>query len=165
MNVRALALVLLTAAVLAMLIARAVSVRGLERIKREEGLRLTPYPDEGGAMTIGYGHKILPGESFTKITPEEAEAILRRDLALAERAVKKGVTVSISQAQYDALVSFAFNVGVNGFLSSTLLRKLNGGDATGAAAEFLRWDKVKGEKNKILALRRMREKKMFEGVA
>lgn len=152
-----------------MLIARSVSVRGLDQLKHDEGLRLEPYRDEKGVLTIGYGHKILPGESFTKITPQEAERILRSDIALAERAVKKGVKVSISQAQYDALVSFAFNAGVNGFLTSTLLRKLNAGDAAGAAREFLRWENVCDatgcKKSKVLALRRAREKKLFEGVA
>ena len=169
MNARALTIALIAAAVLAMLIARAVSVRGLDKLKREEGLRLKRYRDEKGVWTIGYGHKILPGENLTEITEPEAEAILRKDIALAERAVRKGVKVPITQAQFDALVSFAFNVGVNAFHGSTLLRKLNAGDAAGAAKQFTVWDNICDptgcKESKVLALRRMREKKMFEGVA
>lgn len=138
-----------------------ISQTGLDKIKRHEGLRLYPYKDEAGHWTIGYGHKLLPGEWYDKINEQQAEDLLRQDLAIAESAVNDLVKVPLSQNQYDALVSFVYNVGVNAFRESTLLRKLNAGDYTGAAAEFPRWKYAGGKVSSILVRRRAREQDLF----
>ena len=130
---------------------------GLNLLKSFEGLVIHPYDDadtswprkmilEGdpvrGVLTIGYGHTgpdVKPGKL---ITPSEAESLLRRDISRSERAVSKYVKVSIRQNQFDAMVSLAFNIGVDAFRLSTVLRKLNNGDDYGAADAFLLWKKV-----------------------
>lgn len=137
------------------------SARGIEVIKRHEGLRLTVYTDAAGHKTIGYGHKLLPGEHYTRITEAEAGALLRADLAAAENAVRELVTVRLDQSQFDALVSFTFNLGRANLASSTLLRKLNAGDYVGAAAEFERWNKAGGRVLAGLVARRADEAALF----
>ena len=119
------------------------SINGQDIIKNHEALRLTVYPDQRGLPTIGYGHLLKPGESFPNgINEEQAGALLVGDLATAENAVNAGVKVSITQNQFDALVSLAFNIGAGAFRSSTVLRKLNAGDVAGSAAAFALWNKV-----------------------
>lgn len=144
----------------------------LKLVRESEGLRLTAYTCVAGVPTIGYGHT----KGVTKaqvdggrtISQESAEALLIEDLTKTAQAVDKLVTVSASGRQRDALVSFAFNVGVAALAGSTLLRKLNAGDYDGAAAEFLKWDKatVKGKKVSLpgLTSRRAAERKLFLGV-
>jgi lysozyme len=124
-----------------------VSPAGLAELKRLEGFRAEPYPDQAGHLTIGYGHKVLPGESFTRITSAEGEQLLAADVAAAEAMLARYVTVPLTQGQRDALTSFLFNVDSddNGaFRESTLLRLLNAGDYEGARAELARWVFVKG---------------------
>lgn len=117
--------------------------------------------------TIGYGHTAaagppVPAAGLT-ITPAEADAILGRDLARFEAAVTRLVTVALSQHEFDALVSFTFNVGEGALGRSTLLRKLNAGDGSGAAAEFGRWNKAGGRVLAGLTRRRAEERAMFTG--
>jgi len=123
-----------------------ISEGGIDRLKRHEALygepNLTPYRDQAGHWTIGYGHKLREGEWYERITPEKAEDLLREDLAVAEGAVNDYVTVPLTQSQHDALVSFVYNVGVYNFQESTLLEKLNAGDYAGAANEFPKWKYV-----------------------
>lgn len=142
-----------------------ISQAGLNRIKRHEAFSPVPYLDEAGKPTIGWGHLIRPGESFTRITEAQGEDILRRDLAEAESAVDRLVKVSLTQSQYDALVSLVFNIGAAAFAGSTLLSKLNAGDYDGAYAEFPRWNKVtvSGVKvvSNILSKRRADEQALF----
>lgn len=102
-----------------------ISQNGLDLIKKSESFAPLPYICPAGKLTIGYGHCILPHESFTKITEKDAEEILRKDAAIAENCINKAVKVPLTQNQFDALVSFIFNVGCAAFLKSTLLRKLN----------------------------------------
>lgn len=153
----------------AFVVYRRLSDSGVRLIESEEAFRATPYPDEAGLMTIGYGHKIKPGEHFTSITEAQGVAILRRDVADAEAAVNRFVKVPVSQTQFDALTSFVYNVGADAFAGSTLLRLLNAGNAAGAAAEFDRWNHV--HKNGVLVAsagltnRRARERALFEAVA
>lgn len=129
-------------------------------IKKWEGLRLNAYQDVVGVWTIGYGHTgtAKPG---MRITPQEAERLLRQDLAWAERAVANGVKVPISQPMFDAMVSLCFNVGAGAFSKSTLLRKLNAGDIEGAAREFKRWNKGGGRVIQGLVNRRADEERLF----
>ena len=114
-------------------------------VKREEGLKLTAYICPGGVKTIGYGHALKPGESVKEITEEAALYILREDLGNALDAIDTYVTVKLNDNQIVALCSFIFNVGVDAFRKSTLLKKLNAhAKLSDVASEFARWDKVKG---------------------
>ena len=119
------------------------SINGLDRIKEHEALRLTKYRDQAGKWTIGYGHLIRAFESFPgAITEEQALGLLVSDLATAESAVNAVVRVPITQEQFDALVSLAFNIGAGAFRGSTVVKRLNAGDAVGAAAAFAMWNKI-----------------------
>lgn len=135
---------------------RRIDAESLACIKRWEGLRLTAYRDVAGRLTIGYGHTAGVREGMT-ITEAEAEAWLRRDLAPAELAVDAAVTVPLTAPQFGALVSFVFNVGVNAFRASTLLRKLNAGDYEAVPRELLRWTKADGRQVAGLVNRRNAE--------
>ena len=119
------------------------SINGIDRIKEHEALRLTKYLDQAGKWTIGYGHLIRAFESFPgPITEEKALGLLVADLAAAESAVNANVKVAITQEQFDALVSLAFNIGSGNFRGSSVVRRLNAGDAIGAAAAFALWNKI-----------------------
>lgn len=113
-----------------------LSKRGAEFIGRFEGLVLRPYNDPLGYATVGYGHllgkhRVTPAEraKYAHFSRVDAIKLLQADAAKASKAVHDHVKPKINQAQHDALVSFVFNVGVgdanNGFLGSTLLKKLN----------------------------------------
>ena len=136
------------------------SQAGIDLITSFEGCRLTAYQDSVGVWTIGYGHTSGVYQGMT-ITEEEAIAFLRQDLKTAENAVNSNVTYGINQNQFDALVSFTFNVGTGNFTSSTLLKKLNAGDVNGAANEFDRWIYAGGQVLEGLVRRRAAEKQMF----
>lgn len=134
------------------------SQAGIDLIKSHEGLRLEWYLCPANKPTIGYGHVILSGEQHLKaapITEPQAEAILAQDLVKFERSVLRQVKVVLSQGEFDALVSFAFNIGGTALSKSTLLRKLNAGDREGAANEFGRW--VFANKRKLPGLVKRRE--------
>ncbi|MCG7598862.1 lysozyme [Halomonas sp. McH1-25] len=136
------------------------SDRGVELIKEFEGCRLRAYQDSAGVWTIGYGSTtdVEPGDC---ITPEAAERLLRRDLQEAEETVEALVKVPLNQCQFDALVSFAFNLGYGNLSSSTLLRKLNAHNYSGAQAEFKRWIYAGGQKLAGLERRREAEAQLF----
>ena len=136
--------------------------QGLALIKRFEGLMLEPYKDVGGKLTIGYGHLIRPGEFFTQLSEKEAEALLLKDVAVAEAVVKRNVKVRINAQQYSALVSLVYNVGQGHFEDSTLLELLNKGDYNSASKQFMRWVHVDGDRIKGLVTRRIAEKELFD---
>ena len=139
-----------------------ISERGIALIKSFEGLRLQAYmPTPDDVPTIGYGS--TKGVSMgMEITKEDAHARLLADLADAETCVRKRCTgINITQGQYDAMVSFVFNVGCRAFSDSTLLKCLLDGDDDKAAEQFLRWNK---QGNKVLAgltRRRFEESELF----
>ncbi|ABI89811.1 MULTISPECIES: lysozyme [Burkholderia] len=136
--------------------------QGIALIKQFEGLRLARYLDAVGKPTIGYGHLILPNERFTRpLTPAEAEALLRRDLRGAELNLRKLLHVPVTQQQFDALMSFVFNLGAGRLRSSTLLRYLNAGARTRAADQFLVWNKAGGKPLAGLTKRRQAERALF----
>ena len=137
-----------------------INEAGLALIKDFEGLRLNAYQDAVGVWTIGYGHTstAYPGQS---ITTAQATALLRQDVANFEDAVTRAVQVPITENQFAALVSFAYNVGSGALNSSTLLRKLNAGDTFGAADEFLRWNRAGGQVLAGLTRRREAERALF----
>lgn len=133
-------------------------------IKKFEGCRLDAYPDPasgGDPWTIGYGHtgpEVSPGLT---ISQDIADAYLLKDVTHAGDAIERVVTVDMTQGQFDALCSFVFNLGVNAFLKSTLLRKLNAGDYLGAAQEFPKWCHADGHILNGLVKRRAAEESLF----
>ena len=140
-----------------------ISDAGIALIKSFEGLRLEAYPDPatgGDPWTIGYGHtgEVRPG---MVITEAEAEQLLRQDIVQFEMCVNRLLQVTVTQGQFDALVSFAFNLGCANLRKSTLMRKLNAGDAEGAAAEFLVWNRAAGRVMAGLTRRREAERDLF----
>lgn len=140
-----------------------ISDAGIALIKSFEGLRLEAYPDPatgGEPFTVGYGHtgEVTPG---MVITEAEAEELLRQDIVQFEMCVNGALQVPVTQGQFDALVSFAFNLGCGNLRRSTLLRKLNAGDATGAAAEFAVWNRAAGRVMAGLTRRREAERDLF----
>lgn len=140
-----------------------ISDAGLALIKSFEGLRLEAYPDPatgGDPWTIGYGHT-GDVEQGQVITEAEADEILRQDVAQFEMCVNSVLLVPVTQGQFDALVSFAFNVGCRNLRNSTLLRKLNAGDVDGAAAEFAVWNRAAGKIMAGLSRRRAAERDIF----
>lgn len=116
-----------------------IGEKGLALIKEFESFVSFPYTCPAGKLTIGYGHVVLQDEEFTKITPEEGEKLLINDCAIAENCINKLVKVELNQNQFDALVSFVFNVGRENFFASTLLKQLNKKDYNEAAEQFTRW--------------------------
>ena len=138
------------------------SQRGLDLIKQFEGLKLTAYVCPAGVLTIGYGTTagVTPGMT---ITAERAEQLLRQDIAKFERGVRDSVKVPLTENQFSALVSFAYNVGLGAFRTSTLLRLLNKGEYAQAAEQFGRWNKAGGKVLPGLTRRRAAERKLFEG--
>lgn len=139
-----------------------ISQEGINVIKKFEGCKLRTYPDTGGIPTIGYGHTGTDVHSGQCISQQEANNLFRKDVERFEKAVNTEVKVPLSQNQFDALVSFAFNVGQGNLHSSTLLKKLNHSDYQGAAQEFPRWCKD-SQGHELLGLKRRREaeKKLF----
>lgn len=141
-----------------------ISDSGLAALKREEGCKLTAYPDSRGVWTIGTGHTgRVDGVAVHKgmtITQDTADRLLRDDLSWVEHCIAERVTVPLNQNQYDALCSLIFNIGANAFIGSTVRRQLNAGNYTAAADAFLKWSRA-GSNPTILAPRRGRERAMF----
>lgn len=140
-----------------------VSKKGIDLIKKFEGLRLTAYVCPAGVLTIGYGHTGADVKPGMRISEEEAERLLWKDTESAQQTVSSFVSVKLNQNEYDALVSFTFNVGPTAFVNSTLLRLLNhGADRKVVAGEFGRWVKAGSDKPVPgLVRRREEEKKLF----
>lgn len=127
----------------------------VELIKRWEGLRLGAYRDLVGVLTIGYGHTGPDVEEGMRITEQEAETLLRADLRRFERAVEDMVEVELTDGQFGALVSLAFNIGATRLRDSTLIKLLNEGDYEGAKGEFIKWRRAGGKV--VEGLQRRRE--------
>lgn len=138
-----------------------ISNAGLDLIKQFEGLYLKAYRCPAGVPTIGYGHTAGVAMGQT-ITQQQADDYLRRDVRQFERAVARLATVPLTQGQFDALVSFAFNLGEGALARSTLLRLLNEGKYTEAALQFGRWVKGGGKELPGLVRRRAAERALFE---
>ena len=137
------------------------SPTGRAMIASFEGLRLTAYQDIVGVWTIGYGHTgpdVKPGLAITR---QQADQLLVNDLARFERGVNALVTVRLNQNQFDALVSFSYNLGLSSLQGSTLLRLLNAGNFQAAADQFLRWNRAGGKEVAGLTRRRAEERKLF----
>lgn len=141
------------------------SDKGIALIKQFEGCKLTAYQDSVGVWTIGYGWTQpvdgKPIRAGMTIKQETAERLLKTGLVSYEIDVSRLVKVGLTQGQFDALVSFTYNLGVRSLSTSTLLRKLNAGDYAGAADEFLRWNKAGGKVLNGLTRRREAERALF----
>jgi lysozyme len=137
------------------------SQQGQDFIRSYEKFRATQYLDERDLPTIGYGHKIKPGESFSTLTEEQAEQLFASDLGWAEDEVNDAVKVDLSQNQIDACVSLCFNIGVGNFGGSTLVRLLNASQFDQAAEQFPRWDHEGAKESEGLLKRREAEKAIF----
>jgi len=143
-----------------------VSDKCINMIKHHEGFVRKPYQDPIGLWTVGVGHLIgdgkkLPKEWNKEFTDEEVDNILCEDLERFEIGIQRLTKVSLTQSQFDALVSFSFNVGLGNFQSSTLRSKLNRGDYEGASNEFPKWRKAGGKILKGLVKRRADERNLF----
>ncbi len=150
-----------------------LSNKGEFLIKNFEELRLNAYRDGAGVWTIGYGstqyhdgRAVKPGDKLLNQT--QAEALFTNTLSMYTNAVSRFVIVPLTQNQFDALVSFTYNVGTGAFKESTLLKLLNCKNYEGAAAEFIKWDKITdpatGRKVicSYLAARRKMESQLFQ---
>ena len=140
-----------------------ISEKGIEFIIREEGERLTAYKCPAGVWTIGVGHTGKDVKKGMVITKEQSRELLKQDLKRFEMCVDTNINHILKQHEFDALVSFAFNVGCEAFRLSTLRKKINSyAPATEIAAEFRKWRKGGGKVLPVLVARREREIKLFQ---
>lgn len=155
-----------------------VSDKLIEMIKHDEGVKTRPYQCPALLWTVGVGHVIDPNhikvplaqrkdlpipEGWDRtLSMDEVDNILKQDLARFEAGVMRLCPKGKSQGQFDALVSFSFNVGLGNLQNSTLRMKHNREDYEGAAQEFLKWNKAGGKVLKGLDKRRKGEKALYE---
>ena len=142
-----------------------LSDAGLNFIKRFEGLSLEPYQCSAGVWTIGYGHTghLLDGtpvEDASSITEEEAEALLEQDTQTAVSAVN-ALSLDLNQEQFDAVVSFVYNIGAGAFADSRLYKAILDNDTSNIEPQFMRWVNAGGKRVRGLVNRRAAEAKLF----
>lgn len=132
-----------------------------ELIRKFEGCRLMPYMDMVGIWTVGYGSttEVVPGE---RISQAEAEDRLQEDVETAEKCINDAVKVPLTQNQFDALVSWVFNLGCKRFRQSTMLQKINEQKWQEASIELRKWDMAGGRQVDGLMRRRAAESKLFD---
>ena len=138
------------------------SAEGLALIKKFEGLELTAYKCAAGVWTIGYGHTkdVQEGDEWSEA---HADHMLEVELEEFEEYINDNVTVALSQNQFDALVSWVYNLGPANLKASTMLKVLNSGDYEGVPAQIKRWNKAGGKVLKGLIRRREAEALLFIG--
>ncbi|MCG7878335.1 MAG: lysozyme [Candidatus Thiodiazotropha endolucinida] len=141
---------------------RHITQDGIDLIKRFEGFSSTVYICPAGYQTIGYGHLVRSGESFNEISETEAEELLRKDVESAERAVLRLVNVPLTDGQFDALVSFTFNLGSGAFQRSTLRRKVNHQAHAEVPEQLMRWVWARGRMLRGLVIRRTSEASAYK---
>ena len=140
------------------------SDKGIEQIKSFEGFRTMPYKDTGGKLTVGYGHLMVHGDGLVEgspITMGQATQLLRNDLQAAENCVNSTGT-ALTQNEFDALVSFVYNLGCPAFQRSTLLKFIKEQNYIAAAEEFPKWDMVAGVHSNSIRKRRLAEQACFQ---
>ena len=139
-----------------------ISNEGLALIKKFEGCELTAYKCAAGVWTIGYGHikDVYEGQ---KITQSEAESMLHHEMEEYENYINDLVTAPLSQNQFDALVSWVFNLGAGNLRASTLLKVVNEGDMDGVPTQIKRWNKAGGKVLEGLIRRREAEALLWQG--
>ena len=154
-----------------------VSAKAIQMIKHHEGVRQRPYKCPAKLWTVGVGHVLYPRQGALKLeerdnvpleykddrtfSMEEVDDILRRDLERFERGVERYCPVKLTQGQFDALVSFSFNLGLGGLQRSTLRQKVLRGEFESAAEEFLKYTIGGGKVLKGLVNRRNDERALF----
>jgi|TARA_R110001592_G_scaffold7653_1_gene42419 lysozyme len=139
-----------------------ISEEGKSLIKKFEGCELTAYKCAAGVPTIGYGH--IKGVSMgDTITQEQADEMFNHEMHEYETYVNTAVTVPLSQNQYDAIVSWVFNLGNGNLLASTMLKVINSGDHAGVPAQIKRWNKAGGKVLDGLVRRREAEALLYQG--
>jgi len=146
---------------------RHITQEGLDLIKRFEGFSPTIYVCPAGYPTIGYGHVVRDEEKSqfsSGIDPQEAEELLRQDVLWAERGVLRLIDVPLTDGQFDALVSFTFNLGSGALQRSTLRRKVNREEHPEVPAQFKRWVFARGRILKGLKMRREVEANVYASV-
>jgi lysozyme len=137
---------------------RHISQNGLMLIKQFEGFMAEPYLCPGGYWTIGYGHIIQNPKDYPySLTRDEALELLAQDVIVTERAVLRLIRVPLTNGQFDALVSFTFNLGAGALQRSTLRRKVNREEHADVPAEFRKWVWAGGKKLNGLVKRRKAE--------
>lgn len=138
------------------------SEKGINFIKSFEAFKERPYLCPAGVWTIGYGHVIGQNEHFDEISENYAHSMLAYDLKFAESAVSRNIDIELSQNEFDALVSFAFNLGSGALQRSTLRQKINYGIAgEDIYKEFMKWVYAAGRKLVGLVRRRSAEAEMY----
>ena len=130
-------------------------------VRQFEGCCLTPYEDVAGKWTVGVRHLIPEAEPIRDITQAEADHLFVVDLGIAAACLNSAVTIPLTDNQRAALISFVFNLGCAALKRSTLLRKLNAGDTTGACQEFVKWSYAGGRQVNGLLRRRTAEAALF----
>ena len=129
--------------------------QAINLISEFEGCLLSPYKDSAGLWTIGIGHLILPSESFTTITNDQAQTLLKSDMRKAVQSVSRLITRPLTDNQYAALLSFTFNLGGGTLQRSTLRKKCNRTEDEDVPTEFMKYVYV--GKQKIYGLTRRRK--------
>ena len=138
------------------------SNKGIDLIKKYEGLRLKAYKCPAGVWTIGYGHTGADVAEGLEITEERADELLLSDIAQFENHVNSVVKSTIKQNQFDALVSFAFNLGGLSIKNSTLLKRVNANPIDPAISdEFAKWVNAGGKRLAGLVKRRAEEAELY----
>lgn len=140
-----------------------ISENGISLITKFEGFSAKPYICPANYLTIGYGHVILDDDLYmgAVLTKADALELLKKDCVRFEKAVLRLISVPLSQSQFDALVSFAFNLGAGALQRSALRMKLNRGEYFDASLEFLKWVRGGGKVLSGLVRRRKAERELF----
>ena len=138
-----------------------ISQTGIDLIKKWEGMETEAYQDSVGVWTIGYGHTKTAKKGM-RITPDQAELLLKDELAEYEGYINRYVTVDLRQCEFDALVSWVYNLGPSNLQSSTMLKVLNAGKYNEVPYQMKRWNRAGGKVLKGLTRRRADEARLFE---
>lgn len=146
---------------------RGLNEQSLNLIKDSEGWRGCAYKDPIGKLTIGYGHLVQPGDSFTAsscVTKAAGTELLKSDVSSASASIGKYVKVPLNDNEHGALSSWAYNVGSGNVKSSTLVKELNSGNKDAVCDELKRWNKAGGKVLPGLVNRREKECELFKSV-
>lgn len=141
---------------------RHITEEGLALIKHFEGFRPKAYLDSAGLPTIGFGHLLKAGESYSMIDIAQATELLKMDIRSAEASVLRLISVPLQDNEFDALVSFTFNCGGGALQRSTLRKKVNREEHHEVPHEFMKWCRAGGMVIRGIALRRSAEARMYD---
>lgn len=141
---------------------RKINDAGLSLLKEFEGCKLTSYRDQGGVLTIGYGHTGTDVEEGQTITQEQADSLLQENVqSTSNRVEALTQDADLNDNQFSALVCLTYNIGIGNFQKSKLLRLIRLDQLDLSADEFVRWSTIHGVPNKGLLRRRTAEKSLF----